>query len=125
MPFRLDNRHQLGQQGEIIALQYLSQQGLHLLEKNYRARKFEIDLIMYDQSCCFVFVEVKTRAKMDLNAAVSDIDNKKLQHLQSASEIYFREKKIPPRCLSRFDIVCCGSQNSAIVVLDWIRNISL
>lgn len=43
------NRQTLGQQAENLALQYLNQQGLMLIESNYRRPFGEIDLIMQDR----------------------------------------------------------------------------
>ena len=45
---------------EEIAIQYLLQQGYQVLERNYRCRFGEIDLIAQDGST-LAFIEVKTR----------------------------------------------------------------
>lgn len=49
-----------GKLGEAIALKFLEDKGWHLVAKNYRYRRGEIDLIMQDQDV-LVFVEVKLR----------------------------------------------------------------
>ncbi|HHW41429.1 MAG TPA: YraN family protein [Syntrophomonadaceae bacterium] len=54
-------RRRLGAAGEEVALSYLLKQGYRLLEKNYRCRFGEIDLIVEDGKTV-VFIEVKTRS---------------------------------------------------------------
>ncbi len=54
-------RRRLGTAGEEMALSYLLEQGYRLLEKNYRCRFGEIDLIVEDGNTV-VFIEVKTRS---------------------------------------------------------------
>jgi putative endonuclease len=50
----------LGQEGEERAAQFLVQKGYRILERNYRTRSGEIDLIALHKDEV-VFVEVKTR----------------------------------------------------------------
>ena len=50
----------LGRDAEARALAFLEQQGLTLIEKNFRCRTGEIDLIMHDAQT-LVFIEVRSR----------------------------------------------------------------
>jgi hypothetical protein len=54
-------QQRLGQQGEDRALAHLQQQGLRLLERNFRCKLGELDLIM-QHGAALVFVEVRQRA---------------------------------------------------------------
>ena len=56
---RLDNRTQLGRRGEQLATEYLERKGDCVLERNYRTREGEIDLIVISGRT-LVFCEVKT-----------------------------------------------------------------
>ncbi|MEO9805564.1 MAG: YraN family protein [Reichenbachiella sp.] len=56
----MNKRKELGEQGEDLAHTYLANKGYVLLEKNYRRKQSEIDLIMQVQTT-IVFVEVKYR----------------------------------------------------------------
>jgi putative endonuclease len=56
----VDNRARLGRLGERLALEHYVRLGFHLLERNYRVRGGELDLIVYDGRTV-VFAEVKTR----------------------------------------------------------------
>ena len=52
------NRRQIGAQKEELAAKYLEKEGMHIVEKNFRARQGEIDLVGYHKGY-LVFVEVK------------------------------------------------------------------
>ena len=52
--------NELGKKGEEIAAQYLSEKGYEILERNWRNRHKEIDIIAKDGNE-LVIVEVKTR----------------------------------------------------------------
>jgi putative endonuclease len=55
-----DLRHQLGARGERLASEHLERRGLRILERNYRTRHGELDLVAFD-GVRLVFCEVKTR----------------------------------------------------------------
>jgi len=52
-------RRSLGRRGEALAARHLRGQGLRILQRNFRARSGEIDLIALD-GACLVLVEVKS-----------------------------------------------------------------
>lgn len=55
------NKRETGSRYEDAAAAFLQSKGLRLLEKNFRCRKGEIDLILMD-GACLVFTEVKYRS---------------------------------------------------------------
>ncbi len=54
----------IGAAGEALAAAHLQQHGYTLLERNYRAKGGEVDIIALDRAGCIVFVEVKTRRSL-------------------------------------------------------------
>ncbi|MDP8951493.1 MAG: YraN family protein, partial [Actinomycetota bacterium] len=54
------NRRRIGERGESLALGYLAKKGYAPVERNYRTRHGEIDLIVREEKT-LVFVEVKLR----------------------------------------------------------------
>jgi putative endonuclease len=54
-----DRRRELGRRGEDIAALHLERAGWHILERNYRVREGEIDLIA-TRGATLAFCEVKT-----------------------------------------------------------------
>ncbi len=59
-PVTTDRRRKLGSRGEQIAADHLVRRGFTILERNYRSRWGEIDIVAYDGSQ-IVFCEVKSR----------------------------------------------------------------
>jgi putative endonuclease len=55
-----DARHHLGQLGEQLAAEHLERRGFAILERNYRTRWGELDIVAFDGQT-LAFCEVKTR----------------------------------------------------------------
>jgi putative endonuclease len=55
----VDRRRALGRLGEKLAIKHLEARGFHLLTRNYRTHRGEIDLIAFDGGT-LIFVQVKT-----------------------------------------------------------------
>jgi putative endonuclease len=55
-----DRRHHLGELGERLAAEHLVRRGYEILERNYRTRWGELDIVAYDGRT-LAFCEVKTR----------------------------------------------------------------
>lgn len=55
-----DPRHHLGELGERLAAEHLARRGFQILERNYRTRWGELDIIAFDGRT-LSFCEVKTR----------------------------------------------------------------
>jgi putative endonuclease len=55
-----DIRHRLGQRGEQLAADHLVRRGYRIIERNYRTRWGELDIVAYDGTT-LAFCEVKTR----------------------------------------------------------------
>jgi len=58
-------KSQLGQLGEDMACEYLVKKGYKIIERNYRRKWGEIDIIAKSTDRTLVFVEVKTMHKYD------------------------------------------------------------
>lgn len=93
---------QQGQIAEDKARQFLEEKGLTLVEKNYRCRTGEIDLIMQDKKE-LVFVEVRYRAKSDYGSALDSVDQHKIQKIISAANHYVSIHQ--PDQPMRFDVI--------------------
>jgi putative endonuclease len=95
-----------GDAGEDEALAYLHDQGLRLLQRNYRTPGRgggEIDLIMRSPDGTVVFVEVRKRSRSDFGGAGASIGRTKQQRIVFAARHYLmRLSRMPP---TRFDVV--------------------
>lgn len=107
----------VGRDAEARAQQFLQQQGLTLIEKNFRCRGGEIDLIMRDQQM-LVFVEVRFRKDQRFGGAAASVGSVKQQRLWRSASIYLMRFPRPPAC--RFDLVAIEGND-----LHWIKNLRL
>jgi putative endonuclease len=93
----------VGQAGEEAAVQYLLQQGYRILQRNYRCRFGEIDLIAREGKT-LAFIEVKTRRSQRFGPASSAVTLEKQRHLIKASQVYMAQMGKSDE-LCRFDVV--------------------
>lgn len=92
----------LGEKGEQLAKAFLENEGYNIVALNWRANKFEIDLIAKDNEE-LVFVEVKTRSTAYFGDPEEAVTLKKQQHLINGADYYVQENEIDMEC--RFDVV--------------------
>lgn len=109
-----------GAGGEARALAYLEQQGLQLVERNYRVAKGpsrragEVDLIVRDRDGTLVFVEVRSRRNRAAGGAAASVSAAKQASLVYAAQHYLmRLPRVPP---CRFDVVAIDGDE-----LKWLR----
>jgi putative endonuclease len=104
-----------GQMAEQLAVQYLQDQGLKLIQQNFHSRFGEIDAIMRDGDSV-VFVEVKKRVA-GIDAALESITWAKQQKLVRAAKYYLTKLNRDVAC--RFDAVAIDKHNDC----QWLKNI--
>lgn len=94
--------NELGKQGEDIAEHLLQEKGYDILERNWRWRKNEIDLIATKENI-LVFVEVKSRRDSIFGNPEDAIDMPKIRRTVTAAEAYIKKKKFDGKV--RFDVI--------------------
>ena len=93
----------MGAWGEDQAVKYLKNKGFIILEKNYRCKLGEMDLITLDGEY-LVFVEIKTRRSYAYGMPGEAVGKgKQLKYIQMAA-LYIKEKGLNGRPI-RFDII--------------------
>ena len=92
----------LGKKGEDLAVHYLEERGFKILERNWRFRHKEVDIIAREGSF-LVIVEVKTRSTSAFGFPDESINDAKVDLLADAAEQYLEEKDIDLEL--RFDII--------------------
>jgi len=98
-----DERQQLGIEGERVAEKFLRKQRYAILQRNYRCRAGEVDLIALDRGTV-VFVEVKTRTQPEYGSPLEAVDRRKQRQIQRAAQYYVSANRLHDRDL-RFDVV--------------------
>ncbi len=104
-----------GLEAEEMAFDYLRRQGMTAVERNYRCRFGEIDLIMREGQT-LVFVEVRMRASNAFGGAEESIDARKQRKLLATARHYMGAQGTIPDC--RFDAVLLNGDSD----IQWIRN---
>ena len=106
-----------GQQAEDYALAFLQTQGLVLVERNYRCRGGEIDLIMRDGPQ-LVFVEVRYRSDQRYGGALASVGAQKQSRLIRAASHYLVSKRIDRP--TRFDVAAVSPDQGKLAI-QWIK----
>lgn len=94
---------QLGKLGEDAAAHFLQSKGYRILDRNYRNRLGEIDIICAKDEY-LVFVEVKTRRSEAYGRPIEAVDYRKASRIQNISMCYVSHKKLYGY-QPRFDII--------------------
>ncbi|RIE03507.1 YraN family protein [Cohnella faecalis] len=93
-----------GLRGEEAAASYLQSLGLVIVERNWRCRSGEIDLIALEEAV-LVFVEVRSRSSTNrFGTAIEAITPRKCRQVRDIASIYMRMKGESNRSV-RFDAV--------------------
>lgn len=98
------NKRETGTRYEQMACDYLEEQGLEVIETNYRTRLGEIDIIAKDREE-LVFVEVKYRKDRSCGGAAYAISRKKQMTIIRVANMYIRMHRLPLSAPYRFDAV--------------------
>jgi len=104
-----------GTAAEDAALGFLSENGLRLVERNFRCKMGEIDLIMADGRT-LVFVEVRLRSNPNHVSGAESITRQKIKRLLRTAEYYLLKHPPASGIDFRFDVISMGLE------IDWIRN---
>ncbi len=108
-----------GAKAEEVARIYLQQQGLRLVERNYRCRQGEIDLIMQDGES-LVFIEVRYRKTTGFGSPAESVTPSKQRRIIMTANHYLQSKNnanMPPCRFDMLAIVGKEQQN-----IDWIKD---
>lgn len=100
--FKLITRN-LGQLGEKIALETLVSGGYKVLERNFRCKIGEIDIIAKDQDA-LVFIEVRSKSDSVHGVPQETVNRKKQQKIRRTAEYYLLKNRLQD-IYCRFDVV--------------------
>lgn len=98
----MSNKRDVGNYGEVLAVNYLKELGYEILKLNWRFRYWEVDIIAKDNGI-LVFVEVKSRSNTNYGNPADFVDYKKQQNLLKIASAYINRSRYEGEI--RFDIV--------------------
>ena len=107
-----------GRMAEDTACDYLLARGLILLERNFRSRQGEIDLILLDADT-LVFVEVRYRRQPGFGSAAESVDPHKQIRLSACASYYLQTQPDSAPAGCRFDVVAIDGPERTI---EWIKD---
>ncbi len=111
---------QSGKRAEDIAAEYLTEQKVKLVTRNFHSRFGEIDLIGFEQEI-LLFIEVRYRKNEHFLAAVETIDQHKCKKIIITSEYYLNKHKKYQSYLCRYDVITLtGALDQPVI--QWIKN---
>jgi putative endonuclease len=90
--------------GEELAATYLTSKGYKILQRNYRTKTGEIDIIAQHENQ-LVFVEVKTRSKHSIKQALMNVGYTKQKRISHTAQRYVLENPDCVKSRIRFDII--------------------
>jgi putative endonuclease len=114
-------RQALGAYGEGVAARHLVEQGLVLLERNWRCDEGEIDLVLRD-GATLVVCEVKTRTSLRSGTPHEAITDAKLARLKRLGERWALERGVRPDG-TRVDLVAVLRPRRGPAVVDHVAGL--
>lgn len=111
-----NNKRTLGKDYEDLAAAYLEQQHLIILERNYRNRQGEIDLIANDHGY-LVFIEVKYRKTNRMGLPQEAVGSHKQQKIRQTARYYLYQHRYGDDIPCRFDVVAITGTE-----INWIKD---
>lgn len=110
----------LGEPGENVAAQFLEAHSFRILNRNFRTRSGEIDIIA-QSGRTIVFVEVKTRSNTAYGQPAEYVTRRKQEKLLKAA-LYYLHSLGQDDAPARFDVIEVLSTSQGLAVCNHIIN---
>ena len=110
------NTRKTGSEYEEKAATFLKEQGIFILETNFRCRFGEIDLIARDKNT-LVFLEVKYRKNGSCGSPLEAVDWRKQRTICKVSDYYRVRHQITDSTPMRYDVIGIGGED-----ITWVKN---
>lgn len=107
------NTRDIGLAAENKAASFLISQGYQVIERNFRSKFGEIDLVAID-GVTLVFVEVKARATRLFGLPEEAVNKRKIRHITMAGEYYASIHPELPE-LHRIDVVAIEGNDVRLI----------
>ncbi len=99
----LPHKQLLGKFGEDLAVSYLKKHGYSIIDRNFKARYGEIDIICIQEDT-IVFVEVKTRVGAAFGKPEEAVTPRKLHEVIQTAQYFMVTHKNVPEAM-RIDVI--------------------
>lgn len=98
------NYRKIGDDGEIKVVEYLKTQNFTILERNFRNKDGEIDIIAKDANGLLRFIEVKTKINSELEDLTYSFLNRNLKNYYKLIDYYFYKNLLDLNTLCFIDL---------------------
>lgn len=110
--------------GENLAVEYLRKKGYKIIDRNFRKRYGEIDIIALSGDT-LVFIEVKTRKSLSYGMPLESITSRKLREITNTAEYYILTHSKLPKLLRIDAISVLLNKENNIDTIEHVENISV
>ena len=118
------HRQKLGNIGEQLAVSYLQKHGYHIIDRNFKARYGELDIIC-EKDAVLIFVEVKTRIGEKFGKPEESVTPWKLREVVKTAEFYKMTHDKLPEAL-RIDVIAIQlNEENQTISFNHIKNVTL
>lgn len=114
------NMRAVGSRYEERTAAFLAEKGLVILERNYRCRLGEIDIIAKDGPV-YVFCEVKYRRDGAAGDGAEAVDGRKQQRIFLTAACYLKERGLAQDTPCRFDVAAVSGAGDSCRIR-WVRD---
>lgn len=112
---------QSGRRAEDLAADFLIAQGFEILQRNYRRRLGELDIIAR-RAGVLVIAEVRTRASRAYGGAAASVDRHKQRRIARAASALLQQRPDLARLPVRFDVLVVTHPGGAAPGIEWIQH---
>ena len=103
-------RAALGRYGEDLAAQHLEATGAVLLDRNWRCREGELDIVALEPDGTVVFCEVKTRSGVGFGEPAEAVGPVKARRIRSVACRWLEQRRPAGTAGLRFDVIAVVRQ---------------
>ena len=111
----------VGAYGERVAVRTLEAAGMRVIDRNWRCRRGELDIVALDGRT-IVFCEVKTRRSATFGAPAEAVGPAKVRRLRALATAWLAEHP-DVRGEIRFDVVCVRPQATGAASVEHLRGV--
>lgn len=114
-------QQRIGQRAEDVAAEFLRARGLDILQRNFRRRLGELDIVAREGDTLAI-VEVRTRASACYGGAAASVDFRKQRRLVRAAMQLLQQRQDLMHLRVRFDVIAVAKIGSEKPEVEWLRH---
>jgi putative endonuclease len=114
-------QQRIGQRAEDMATEFLRSKGLVIIERNFRRRLGELDIVARDGDV-LVIAEVRFRASDRFGGAAASVDGRKQQRLVRAAMQLLQQRRDFSHVRIRFDVISVSQSGAVGPEIEWLQH---